>query len=176
MCYHEVTHLCQSKTLSSPDFESTYTNKASSEALAVCKFRQVENKQVFCVSWLWKCVKFRGASASLSFFQRRTPARPWTDAITPWKKLRGFRQLARRFIMPKTSKRDLDRNVWEGWTPRAFINALEPSIRIIMDGRSWRDPFTSKAELAEYCRDNQPYYKKRVPEVVNYFAEKYGLR
>ena len=27
---------CQSKTLSSPDFESTYTNKASFEAFAVC--------------------------------------------------------------------------------------------------------------------------------------------
>ena len=27
---------CQSKTLSSPDFESTYTNKASLGALAVC--------------------------------------------------------------------------------------------------------------------------------------------
>ena len=78
--------------------------------------------------------------------------------------------------MPKTVKRDLDRNVWEGWTPRAFIEALEPSIRTIMDGRSWRDPFTSKAELAEYCRDNQPYYKKRVPEVVDYFANAYGLR
>ena len=28
-CYHNSTHQCQSKTLSSPDFESTYTNKAS---------------------------------------------------------------------------------------------------------------------------------------------------
>ena len=27
---------CQSKTLSYPDFESTYTNKASLEAFAVC--------------------------------------------------------------------------------------------------------------------------------------------
>ena len=35
-CYHEVTHQCQSKTLSPPDFESTYTNKASFKALAVC--------------------------------------------------------------------------------------------------------------------------------------------
>ena len=78
--------------------------------------------------------------------------------------------------MPKTAKRDFDRNVWEGWTPRDFIRALEPSIRIIMDGGSWRKPFTSKAELAEYCRDNQPYYKKRVPEVVDYFANAYGLR
>lgn len=78
--------------------------------------------------------------------------------------------------MPKTAKRDLDRNVWEGWTPRDFIEALEPSIDMIMTDRSWRGPFTSKAELAEYCRDNQPFYKKRVPEVVSYFSEKYGLR
>ena len=32
----KITHQCQSKTLSSPDFESTYTNRASLEALAVC--------------------------------------------------------------------------------------------------------------------------------------------
>ena len=36
VCCHQVTHQCQSKTLSSPDFESTYTNKASLEVLAVC--------------------------------------------------------------------------------------------------------------------------------------------
>ena len=37
----KVAHQCQSKTLSPPDFESTYTNKASLEAFAACKFRQV---------------------------------------------------------------------------------------------------------------------------------------
>ena len=42
-CYNKATRRCQSKTLSSPDFESTYTNKASLEAFAVCKFRQVQN-------------------------------------------------------------------------------------------------------------------------------------
>ena len=31
-----VSFGCQSKTLSSPDFESTYTNKASLKAFAVC--------------------------------------------------------------------------------------------------------------------------------------------
>ena len=36
VCYNNSTHRCQSKTLSHPDFESTYTNKASLEALAVC--------------------------------------------------------------------------------------------------------------------------------------------
>ena len=38
LCYHNSTHRCQSKTLSFQDFESTYTNKASFEALTVYKF------------------------------------------------------------------------------------------------------------------------------------------
>ena len=29
MCYHQITHLCQSETLSHTDYESTYTNRAS---------------------------------------------------------------------------------------------------------------------------------------------------
>ena len=36
VCYNNSTHRCQSKTLSHPDFESTYTNKASLGAFAVC--------------------------------------------------------------------------------------------------------------------------------------------
>ena len=35
-CYHNPARRCQSKTLSHPDFESTYTNKASFGAFAVC--------------------------------------------------------------------------------------------------------------------------------------------
>ncbi len=70
---------------------------------------------------------------------------------------------------------DLDREVWEGWTPRAFIEELEPVADMIMGGQSWEKPFRSKAELAKWCRENQPYYKKNIPEVVDYFAKKYRL-
>ena len=45
-----------------------------------------------------------------------------------------------------------------------------------MQGRSWRKPFTSKQELAAWCKDNQPYYKKRIPGVVSYFARLYNLK
>lgn len=48
-------------------------------------------------------------------------------------------------------------------------------LELIMQGRSWFKPFTSKQELAAWCRDNQPYYKKRIPGVVSYFARKYHL-
>lgn len=48
-------------------------------------------------------------------------------------------------------------------------------LELIMQGRSWRKPFTSKQELAACCRENQPYDKKRIPDVNNYFARKYHL-
>lgn len=71
---------------------------------------------------------------------------------------------------------NLDRQIWEGWTPRDFINELQVEISMIMDGQSWKKPFQNKEELAVYCADNQPYYKKRIPEVVNHFAKMYNLR
>ena len=71
---------------------------------------------------------------------------------------------------------NLDKEIWEGWTARDFIKELEPEIEVIMSGRGYRKPFATKAELAEYCRFNQPYYKKTVPEVVKYFAKKYGIK
>ena len=67
---------------------------------------------------------------------------------------------------------NLDRHVWEGWTVQSFIDELEPSFNQIMEGNSWQKPFTSKDELKKWCMDNQPYYKKHIPEVVNYFNNK----
>lgn len=71
---------------------------------------------------------------------------------------------------------NLDRMVWEGWTVRDFIDDLEPQIDMIMRGESWQQPFKTKAELAKYTKDNQPYYKKTIPGVNAYFAKKYGLK
>jgi hypothetical protein len=67
---------------------------------------------------------------------------------------------------------NLDRHVWEGWTVQSFIDELEPSFNQIMDGNSWQKPFASKDELKKWCMDNQPYYKRHIPEVVNYFKLK----
>ena len=47
---------------------------------------------------------------------------------------------------------------------------------MIMSGQSWREPFRNKQELADWCRDNQPYYKKRIPEVNSHFAKMYNLK
>lgn len=67
---------------------------------------------------------------------------------------------------------DLDKHVWEGWTVQDFIDELEPLFDQIMSGRSWQKPFKDKAELKAWCMDNQPYYKRYIPGVVEYFFKK----
>lgn len=71
---------------------------------------------------------------------------------------------------------NLNKHIWEGWTVQDFINELEPTLELIIKGRSYIKPFTTKKELANYCKDNQPYYKKEIPEVVNYFSKKYNIK
>lgn len=71
---------------------------------------------------------------------------------------------------------NLDKHIWEGWTVRDFIEALEPTLDMIMNGNSWSKPLQSRNQLKDWCMDNQPYYKKYIPEVVSYFAKKYNFR
>lgn len=74
-----------------------------------------------------------------------------------------------------TDKYNFNKHIWEGWTVRDFIDSITPLIETVIDCGSWKKYFTNKEELAKYCADNQPYYKKIIPEVVNYFADKYNI-
>lgn len=67
------------------------------------------------------------------------------------------------------------RHIWEGWTVQAFINDLEPVFNMIMSNRSHIKPFKNKQEVKDWCKDNQPGYKKHIPEVCKYFTKKAGL-
>jgi hypothetical protein len=67
---------------------------------------------------------------------------------------------------------NLSKHIWEGWTVGMFINELEPTFNQIESGQSWQKPFQSKDELKTWCKDNQPYYKKHIPEVYGYFLKK----
>jgi hypothetical protein len=71
---------------------------------------------------------------------------------------------------------NLNKHIWEGWTVQNFIDDLEPLLSQIQTGNSWKKPMTTKAELKEWCMDNQPGYKKHIPDVVNYFAKKYNIK
>jgi hypothetical protein len=70
------------------------------------------------------------------------------------------------------AKINLNKHIWEGWTVGSFINDLEPSFNMIMNGGSWQKKFTTRDEVKKWCMDNQPYYKKYIPDVVNYFYAK----
>lgn len=67
------------------------------------------------------------------------------------------------------------KHIWEGWTVGDFIESLEPQFNMIMSGGSWNSPFKDKEDLKRWCMDNQPYYKKHIPEVFNYFRTKAKL-
>ncbi len=67
---------------------------------------------------------------------------------------------------------NLNKHIWEGWTVQSFIDELEPTFDMIMKGNSWQKPFKDDNELKEWCKSNQPYYKKHIPEVFKYFKNK----
>lgn len=68
-----------------------------------------------------------------------------------------------------------NKQIYEGWTVGNFINYLDIPLSLIMRNQSWQSPFKTKEELAKWCADNQPHYKKVIPEVVNYFCKLYNI-
>jgi len=67
---------------------------------------------------------------------------------------------------------NMNKHIWEGWTVGSFIDELEPQFDMINRGQSWQKPFTTRDEVKRWAMDNQPYYKKYIPEVVDYFWSK----
>lgn len=65
-----------------------------------------------------------------------------------------------------------DREVWEGWTVRDFIQHLYDTGEVDVIARRIRSGrITTKKELTDAVRDCQPYIKKRIPEVDAYFQD-----
>ena len=63
---------------------------------------------------------------------------------------------------------DYNKHIWEGWCVIDFINELSDRIKY--------QNFKTKQELKKWCMDNQPYYKKYIPEVVNHFNQTLKLK
>lgn len=73
---------------------------------------------------------------------------------------------------------DLNKHIWGGWRVKDFIKKLKPTLDYMYNNyRSWgsKEPFMTKEEIREWCKDNQPYYKKRIAEVSNYFIQIYNI-
>ena len=60
------------------------------------------------------------------------------------------------------------KHIWEGWTAQDFIDNLEITFPY--------QRFNSKDELKNWCKSEQPYYKKHIPEVYNHFLKKSNLK
>ena len=59
------------------------------------------------------------------------------------------------------------KHIWEGWTVQDFINELEYTFK--------HQTFKNKQELKKWCKSEQPYYKKHIPEVFRHFLNKTNL-
>jgi hypothetical protein len=57
-----------------------------------------------------------------------------------------------------------DKHIWEGWTVGDFIDDIEPTFNRCA-------PFYDKQRLKDWVSGMQPYYKKHIPEVYNYFLK-----
>lgn len=73
------------------------------------------------------------------------------------------------------SKVDNNKMIYEGWKVQDFIDELEPLVNQIYSNNSIQKPFKNREELKKWTMDNQPYYKKYIPDVVNYFAQKHNI-
>lgn len=72
-------------------------------------------------------------------------------------------------------KINYSKHIWEGWTVKKFIDELQLQVGMIMNNRSWRQPFKTRQEVKKWCMDNQPYYKKYIPDVVEHFCRQYNI-
>jgi hypothetical protein len=70
---------------------------------------------------------------------------------------------------------NLQKHIWEGWTVQDFIDDLEPIADMTMRNESIYEVFKHRDDIKDFCMEQQPYYKKYIPEVVNYFAKRYNL-
>lgn len=73
-------------------------------------------------------------------------------------------------------KIDYNKHIWEGWSVLDFINSLNFLVKQVMNNQSYTTKILNKKDLKKFCMDNQPYYKKYIPEVVNHFAQQYNLK
>ena len=73
------------------------------------------------------------------------------------------------------TKLDLNKHIWEGWTVQDFIDDLQSDFKMIMAHQSRQKPFKTREEVKKWCMDHQPYYKKYIPGVVEFFCRSYNI-
>ena len=73
-------------------------------------------------------------------------------------------------------KINLEKHIYEGWCVKHFIKELQPCMDMVMRGQSWHKPFETREDVKQYTMDYQPYYKKPIADVIEYFCQRYGIK
>lgn len=69
-----------------------------------------------------------------------------------------------------------NKHIWEGWRIKDFIDELEYAVdNLICNSIEFHITVTRK-DIEKCCIDNQPYFKKVIPEVVEHFCQKYNIK
>lgn len=71
---------------------------------------------------------------------------------------------------------NLNKEIWEGWKVIDFIEEIEEEVDIFISNSKKRNKTITKQDLKKFCTEHQPYYKKYIPEVINYFINKYNIK
>tara|TARA_R110000803_G_scaffold13854_1_gene38810 strand:- start:141 stop:365 length:225 start_codon:yes stop_codon:yes gene_type:complete len=66
---------------------------------------------------------------------------------------------------------NLNKHIWEGWTVGNFIEEINPTFDWIVKQYGVKH-WINNSGLKEWIKQEQPYYKKHIPEVYNYFLNK----
>ena len=61
-------------------------------------------------------------------------------------------------------KTNLNKHVWEGWTVGNFIEEINPTFDLILKQYGVKH-WENNSGLKEWIKQEQPYYKKHIPEV-----------
>lgn len=66
---------------------------------------------------------------------------------------------------------NLNKHIWEGWTVGNFIEEINPTFNIIVKQYGVKH-WENNSGLKKWIKQEQPYYKKHIPEVYKYFLNK----
>jgi hypothetical protein len=73
--------------------------------------------------------------------------------------------MAKGGYLAKGGTINMNKHIWEGWTVGSFIEALDIEFK-------YHPKFKSRDEVKKWAMESQPYYKKYIPDVVDYYWEK----
>jgi len=67
---------------------------------------------------------------------------------------------------------DYNKHISEGWKVIDFIKHMEIFFEGVNNRQGHRKRIKNEKDLKKWCKDNQPHYKKHIPEVYKYFLNK----